>query len=65
MRLKHARIAVGSLAEVGYGLHFAGRLEYFSASELADIETQVRMTAAPLHGLIAHLRRELGSPSSG
>ena len=65
MRLKHVRIAVGSLAEVGYGLHLARRLGYLPEDQLNEIEPLVRKTAAPLHGLVAHLREELGSQPGG
>jgi four helix bundle protein len=65
MRLKHLRIAVGSLAEVGYGLHLAGRLGYLSASQLAEVESAVRQVAGPLHGLVAHWRREASSQVRG
>lgn len=58
MRLKHLRIAIASLAEVGYGIHMARRLGYYSPSRAAEIEEALRRTAAPLHGLIAHFRRE-------
>jgi four helix bundle protein len=61
MRLKHLRIAVGSLAEVGYGVHLAGRLKYLSATQIGDLENAMRAAAAPLHGLIAHLKREQSS----
>jgi four helix bundle protein len=62
MRLKHLRIAVGSLAEVGYGLHLACRLGYLSPQESAEVESSVRQVAAPLHGLVAHYRSEVRSP---
>jgi four helix bundle protein len=61
MRLKHVRIAIGSLAEVGYGLHLARRLGYLSGTHLGEIESVLRQVAAPLHGLVTHLRREAGS----
>jgi four helix bundle protein len=66
-RLRHLRIAVGSLAEVGYGVHLAGRLGYLSTGQLTEAESEVRRTAAPLHGLVAHWKREVDSqrPSSG
>ena len=65
MRLKYARTAVGSLAEVGYGLHLAGRLGYLSEQQLAEADSLVRQTAAPLHGLIDHLRREVSAQPRG
>jgi four helix bundle protein len=62
MRLKHLRIAVGSLAEVGYGVQLASRLGYVPAKQRADVESSVRQVAAPLHGLVAHYRGEVRSP---
>jgi hypothetical protein len=47
------RIAVSSLAEVGYELHLAHRLEYLRDSEYALIRDTLSAVAAPLHGLIA------------
>jgi four helix bundle protein len=61
MRLKHVRIAIGSLAEVGYGIHMARRLGYLSPSRLGEVEDMLRLTAAPLHGLVTHLKRERGA----
>jgi four helix bundle protein len=51
-RVKHLRIAIGSLAEVGYGVHLAQRVGYVQAIGTAELEKQMRMTAAPLHGLL-------------
>jgi four helix bundle protein len=58
MRLKHLRIAVASLAEVGYGIHMARRLGYLTPSRADEIQETLRRTAAPLHGLIGHFKRE-------
>src|SRR5688572_18029152 len=49
MRLKHLRIAVGSLAEVGYGIHMAHRLGYLPDARKNEVEEAIRRTAAPLH----------------
>ena len=51
-RLRHLRIAIGSLAELGYALHFARRANFISQDELTCIDQKVRRTAAPLHGLL-------------
>ena len=51
-RLRHLRIAVASLAEVGYGLRFASKIGYLSDTEWNVIDLVVRQTAAPLHGLL-------------
>jgi four helix bundle protein len=51
-RMRHLRIAVASLAEVGYALRLAKRIGYLSDSEWGSIDVAVRQTAAPLHGLL-------------
>ena len=38
VRLRYARIARGSLAEVGYGIHLAGRLGYLSAESVNQVQ---------------------------
>jgi four helix bundle protein len=60
-RLRYLRIALGSLAEVGYALHLARRLEYLKSKEYAEMESQLARVAAPLHGLIASVRADLKS----
>ena len=57
-RLRYARIAVGSLAEVGYGVHLGQRLGYVSTEVADSIKRRISQTAAPLHGLIKHLVTE-------
>ena len=56
-RLRFLRIALGSIAEVGYGLHLARRIEYLKDSDYAKLDEQVRMAAGPLHGLIKSLSK--------
>lgn len=51
-RLRHLRIAIASLAEVGYALHFAKRVGYLKGDEWTAIDAEVRKTAAPLQGLV-------------
>jgi four helix bundle protein len=51
--LHFLRIAWGSLQEVGYFVHVAGRLEYLSEGQAEDLTSEVRRVAAPLSGLIA------------
>jgi four helix bundle protein len=51
-RTRFLRIAIGSLAEVGYALHFAKRVGYLSSEDWTAVELLVRQTAAPLHGLL-------------
>jgi four helix bundle protein len=58
VRLRYLRIAVGSLAELGYGLHLAWRLGYLGDAAMRDFQRQTRQTAGPLHGLIRQVKRE-------
>jgi four helix bundle protein len=58
VRLRYARISIGSLAEVGYGIHLAERLGYLSGDIARQMHSQLAQTAAPLHGLIKHLAEE-------
>jgi four helix bundle protein len=51
-RLRFLRIAVASLAELGYAMHFAKRVGYLSECDWKLIDEQMRQTAAPLHGLL-------------
>src|SRR3954470_7948401 len=51
-RLRFLRIAIGSLAELGYALHFAKRAGYLSERDWNHLELQSKQTAAPLHGLL-------------
>ena len=61
VRLRHLRIAIGSLAEVGYGIHLARRLGYVPPETAAEVHTAILRTAAPIHGLVAHEKREAAS----
>ena len=49
-------IASALLAEVGYGLHAAQRLEYLTPAHYDALELQVRQVAAPLNGLMDRYR---------
>lgn len=53
-------IASASLAEVGYGLHAAHRLEYLLPARYEDLERKVRQVAAPLNGLMDRYRGKNG-----
>jgi four helix bundle protein len=48
-------IAEASLAELGYCLHVARRLDYISKETFGELETEVKKTGAPLSGLIDRL----------
>jgi four helix bundle protein len=58
-RLQFLRIAWGSLAEVGYGLHVARRLQYLDEKRYQDLDSAVRAVAAPLLGLIRAERNRI------
>ena len=64
-RLRYLRIAIGSLAEAGYALHLARRLNYLRSEEYAEIETEISRVAAPLHGLIASVRADIERLNNG
>ena len=56
-RLQFLRIAAASLAEVGYCIHVARRLDYLSHTVSDELELEIRKTSAPLHGLIQRIER--------
>ncbi len=53
------RIARASLAEVGYCLHAAKRLNYISEASYSELELEVRKVSAPLRGLIKSVGRKV------
>ena len=62
-RLRFLRIAVASLAEVGYAVHLCKRIGYVTAGEWKSLDLRIRQTAAPLHGLIKQERSAVKSGS--
>ena len=64
-RLRYLRISLGSLAEVGYALHLAHRLQYLESDHYRALDNEVRAVAAPLHGLTASVRSEIGRSLDG
>lgn len=56
-RVQFLRVAWASLAEAGYYLHVARRLGYIDDPVYTELERQVRLTAAPLAGLLRRYRR--------
>ena len=58
-RLNFLNIAEGSLAEVGYCVHVAGRLGYLTTDVVETLEQEIRMVSAPLQGLMRSTRMEL------
>ena len=55
-RLHFLNIAEASLAEIGYCLHVARRLEYISEPALNELEVELNSVGAPLTGLIRSVR---------
>lgn len=57
-KLHLLQTALASLAEVGYCIHAAWRLEYLSEAERKELESEIRQVSAPLRGLMKSLGRE-------
>ncbi len=55
-RLHFLNIAESSLAEVGYCVHVANRLGYFSDELKRELEEEIRRASAPLTGLVRSTR---------
>ena len=55
-QLHFLNIAQSSLAEVGYCVHAAFRLEYISTEVATDLDRHIRQVGAPLAGLIRSMR---------
>ena len=60
-RLNFLKVSHASLAEVGYCIHVARRLEYISESVANELEIQVKEVGAPLAGLIRSARLKLAT----
>jgi four helix bundle protein len=60
-RLHFLRIAWGSLAEVGYGLHVARRLSYLDEKHYVTFDSKIGAVPAPLLGLIKLELTRIGS----
>ena len=58
-RMRFLRIAVASLAELGYALHFTRRVGYVSEKKWGEMDLLVRRTAAPLQGLLKQQARSI------
>jgi four helix bundle protein len=58
--LNFFNIAKSSLAEVGYCIHVAQRLGYITEAAANELESEIKRVGAPLAGLIASTRREIG-----
>src|SRR5207248_9495337 len=57
-------IARGSLSETEYFIHLAGRLDYLSAMEVAELHAQTHLTCGCLHGLIEAVEKEAGNAAN-
>ena len=64
-RLNFLNVAQSSLAEVGYCVHVARRLEYIDETAARDLDLEIRQTSAPLSGLIASEQLKLKAESAG
>jgi len=64
-RLNFLNVAQSSLAEVGYCVHVARRLEYIDEKTARDLDLEIRQTSAPLSGLIASEQLKLKAESAG
>jgi four helix bundle protein len=62
-RINFLKISRSSLAEVGYCVHAARRLGYFSAGLAEELETDIKQVGAPLSGLLRSERLQLGRDS--
>ena len=57
-RVNFLNISQSSLAEVGYCIHVARRLGYFSESVAGELETEIKQVGAPLAGLVRSERNQ-------
>jgi four helix bundle protein len=64
-RLNFLSVAQASLAEVGYCVHVARRLEYIDEKTARDLDLEIRQTFAPLSGLIASERLKFKAETAG
>lgn len=64
-RLNFLNVAQASLAEVGYCVHVARRLEYIDEKTALDLDLEIRQTFAPLSGLIASERLKFKAETAG
>ena len=55
-KLQFLKTARSSLAEVGYCLHAARRLDYLDANQYEQFEIKIKQTSAALNGYIRSIR---------
>jgi len=64
-RLNFLNVSQSSLAEVGYCVHVAQRLGYFSETVAGELEREFNRVGAPLAGLIRSERLQIGAKIAG
>jgi len=64
-RLNFLNVAQSSLAETGYCVHAARRLEYIDQKTATELDLEIRQVFAPLAGLIASERLKLKTEAAG
>ena len=64
-RVNFLNISQSSLAEVGYCIHVARRLGYFSESVAGEFETEIKQVGAPLAGLVRSERLHISAKIMG
>ena len=64
-RVNFLNISQSSLAEVGYCIHVAQRLGYFSEVVAGELEAEIKQVGAPLAGLIRSERFQFGAKVVG
>ena len=62
-RVKFLNFSESSLAEVGYCVHVAGRLEYITPEKVIELEAEIRGVGAPLIGLIRSAKLQPTRPT--
>ena len=55
-KLQFLNVARASLAEVGYCVHVARRLDYIDAKRMEGLEVKIKQTSAALSGYIRSIR---------
>jgi four helix bundle protein len=64
-RIRFFNIAIGSLRELGYGLHACMRLGYIDKATLAEFDQKLSYIGAPLRGLISRERTKKAAINAG
>ena len=64
-RLNFLNLSQSSLAEVGYCVHVAQRLGYFSETVAGELDREINQVGAPVAGLIRSERLQIGAKIAG